>query len=120
MLKNWKIIYNIQLITFITFIVLTFIYYWDKEAHQYFNKSIQTFDFQSVFSVIMTYFFIFFFVFALVYPILFIIQLISIRKEYGKFKRKNFILLSVLYFMSIISIFALIMVNNSQAIKAIN
>nr|WP_315032605.1 hypothetical protein [uncultured Chryseobacterium sp.] len=117
-IKNWKTIFNIQLTFFTAFIVLTFIYYWDQPAHQYFNRTPEVWNAQSIFSLIMTYLFVFFIAVAIIYPVLFIIQLLSVRRETGK--GKKMILLLFFYLLSIISVFALFTIHNSQAIKAIH
>lgn len=119
-IKNWKIIFDIQLFIFIAFIILTFVYYWDKPAHQYFNRSFDTSNAQAIFSLIMTYLFVFFIAVAFIYPILFLIQIFSMRNDKENKKTMKLIILFVLYIMTIISIFALYTINGSQAIKAIN
>lgn len=119
-IKNWKTIFNIQLFIFTTFVILTFIYYWDKPAHQYFNKNFDTSNLQAIFSLIMTYLFVFFIVVTFVYPILYLIQIFSIRHESENKKVTKLIILLVLYLLSIISVFALYTIHSSHAIKAIN
>lgn len=119
-IKNWKTIFNIQLIIFIAFAILTFVYYWDKSAHQYFNRGFDTSNIQAIFSLFMTYLFVFFIAVAFIYPILFLIQMFSMRNEKDRKKTVRLIILFVLYIISIISVFALYTINGSQAIKAIN
>ncbi len=119
-IKNWKTIFNIQVVIFVAFAILTFIYYWDKPAHTYFNRSFDTSNLQAVFSLLMTYLFVFFIAMAFIYPILFLIQILSLRKEKGNKKTMKLLILFVLYILSIISVFALYTINNAQAIKALN
>lgn len=117
LIKNRNTLFSIQWIGFSIFIVLTLIYYWDKEAHVYFNRSMETFDFQSIFSLIMTLLFAFFAVNVLLYPLLLLIQVYLMRHEKGK--AKKILLLSVLYLLSLISLLALYTINSSQTIKTI-
>ncbi|REC60413.1 hypothetical protein DRF65_21390 [Chryseobacterium pennae] len=114
-IKNWKILFNIQWISFSIFIILTALYYWDKAAHVSFNRSVETINIQSLFSLVMTWFFVFFTVIILVYPLLFLIQFFSIGKGNGK----KLFLLCVLYLLTIVSVFSLYSINSSHAIKAI-
>lgn len=114
-IKNWKVLFNIQWISFSIFVVLATIYYWDKAAHLSFNKSIETIDLQSIFSFIMTLLFAFFAVVILIYPLLFLIQLFSI----GKGNSRKLLLLSVLYLLTIASVFSLYIINSSHSIQAI-
>ncbi|AZB08898.1 hypothetical protein EG344_08710 [Chryseobacterium sp. G0162] len=115
-IKNWKIVFNIQWISLSIFIALAAIYYWDKAAHVYFNRSLETINFQSIFSLIMTWLFAFFAVITFVYPLLLLVQIFSIRHEKGN--GKKLILLSLLYLLSIASLFSLYSINSSHAIKA--
>ena len=115
-IKNWKIVFNIQWISLSIFIALAAIYYWDKTAHVYFNRSIETINFQSIFSLIMTWLFAFFAVITSVYPLFLLVQIFSIRREKGN--GKKLILLSLLYLLSIASLFSLYSINSSHAIKA--
>ncbi|MBD3907302.1 hypothetical protein NAL32_21515 [Chryseobacterium sp. Ch-15] len=120
--KNWKTIFNSQVIIFIAFNILAFIYYWDKPAHQYFNRGIEEINLQSVFSLIMTYLFVIFIVIVFIYPIIYGIQILSLKVDkeiFKKNKSKNIILL-VLYILAIVSVFSLLMINNSHSIKAMN
>lgn len=117
-IKNWKVIFNIQLGVFTVFIILTFIYYWDKPAHQYFNRNLDTVDSQAIFSLLMTYLFVLFIILVLLYPILFLIQIFSMRNEKRDKKMTKLLLLFVLYVLTIISIFALYTIHSSHAIPA--
>ncbi|WP_336964267.1 hypothetical protein [Chryseobacterium contaminans] len=116
-LKNWKVLFNIQWIGFSIFNVLTVIYYWNKTAHIYFNRSLEIINIQSLFSLIMTWLFASFTVVILVYPFLFLMQIYFIRQEKGGV-RKLF-LLFVLYLLAFISVFSLYTINSSHAIKTI-
>lgn len=116
-LKNRKILFNIQLTSFTVFIILTFIYYWTPSAHALFNRNIEIIDFKGIFSLTMTYLFAFFSVVTLVYPVIFFTQTSFLWKE--KSLRKELILLSFLYLLSIISVFALFTINTALAIKNI-
>lgn len=113
--KNWRILFKIQITGFIIFIISTVIYYWNTSAHASFNRNTKIIDLQGVFSLIMTYLFVFFSVVTLVYPVLFFIQAYFIRKE--RSAGKELILLAFLYLLSIFSVFALFMINTTQAIK---
>lgn len=115
-LKNWKILFNIQWIGFSIFIALTAIYYWDKTAHIYFNRSLETIHFQSIFSLIMTWLFASFTVIVLIYPLLFLIQVYFTRQEKGYGRKLLF--LFVIYLLVIVSVFSLYTINSSHAIKA--
>ncbi|MGU3377185.1 hypothetical protein [Chryseobacterium sp. M5A1_1a] len=116
-IKNWKILFNIQMAGFSVFIILTIIYYWNTSAHTSFNRNIEIIDLQGIFSLIMTYLFAFFSVATLIYPILFFMQVYCIRKE--KSVGKKLLFLFFLYLLSIISVFTLFTINNAQAIKNI-
>lgn len=116
-IKNWRILFNIQITGFTLFIILTVIYYWNTSAHASFNRNIEITDLQGILSLIMTYLFVFFSVITLVYPFLLFMQAYFIRKE--KSVGKRVILLSFLYLLSIISVFALFTINSAQAIKGI-
>ncbi|PWN60168.1 hypothetical protein [Chryseobacterium oncorhynchi] len=113
--KNWRILFKIQITGFIIFIISTVIYYWNTSAHASFNRNTKIIDLQGVFSLIMTYLFVFFSVVTLVYPVLFFMQAYFIRKE--RSVGKELILLAFLYLLSIFSVFALFMINTAQAIK---
>ncbi len=117
MIKHWKVLFKIQWIGFSIFIALAFIYYWDKEAHIYFNQSLGAVDFQSIFSFIMTGLFGLFTVITLIYPLLFLIQIYFIRHEKGSGRKLLF--LFVLYLLTMVSVFSLYIINSSHAIKAI-
>lgn len=116
-IKNWKVLYNIQWVGFSIFIVLTAIYYWNGAAHIYFNRSLQTINFKSIFSLIMTLLFTSFAMVILIYPLLFLIQAYIIRHE-KRYGRKLFFLF-VLYLLAVFSVFSLYTINNSHAIKAL-
>lgn len=116
-IKNWKILFNIQWMSFCIFIALTSIYYWDKAAHSSFNKNPETIDIQSLFSLFMTGLFALFTVIILIYPLLLLIQAYSIRHE--KDIRKKLFFLTVLYLLGIISLFSLYTINSSHSIKAL-
>ncbi|WP_160139118.1 hypothetical protein [Chryseobacterium sp. c4a] len=116
-IKNWKILFNIQWVGFCIFIALAVIYYWDKEAHIYFNRSLETIDIQSLFSLIVTLLFVLFTVVAMVYPLLLLIQIYLIQSEKGSGKKLFF--LAALYLLSIVSLFLLYTINSSHAIKTL-
>ncbi|MGE8433296.1 hypothetical protein [Chryseobacterium joostei] len=116
-IKNWRILFNIQITGFTLFIILTVIYYWNTSAHASFNRNIEITDLQGILSLIMTYLFVFFSVITLVYPFLLFMQAYFIWKENSG--GKELILLSFLYLLSIISVFALFTINSAQAIKGI-
>lgn len=116
-IKNWRILLNIQITGFTLFIILTFIYYWNTSAHASFNRNIEITDLQAIFSLIMTYLFVLFSIITLVYPFLLFTQAYFIWKENSG--GKELILLSFLYLLSIISVFALFTINSAQAIKGI-
>lgn len=113
--KNWKALFHFQWISFSLFIVLTIIYYWDKTAHVYFNQNPDTINFQSIFSLLMTYLFISFIFITILYPILFLLQAYFIRKK--EMASKKLILLFALYLLSIVSLFSLYTINNSHSIQ---
>lgn len=114
-IKNWKILFNIQWICFSIFITLTIIYYWDKTAHVYFNRSLETVDLQSLFSLMMTWLFAFFAVVTPIYPLFLMIQIFSIRHKTGN--SKKLVILSFFYLLSIAAVFSLYSINSSHAIK---
>lgn len=116
-LKNWKIFFKIQWMSFCIFITLAAIYYWDKAAHIYFNRNPEILTIQSLFSLMMTWLFASFTVIVLIYPLLFLIQAYFIRQEKG-YSRKLFFLF-VLYLLVLISVFSLYTINSSHAIKTI-
>lgn len=115
--RNWLKIYNTQMILFSSFIILSFIYYWNKSTHIYFNKSIEEFNFQSIFSFFITCLFAIFFANIFIYPILLLLQYGLINREIHKSKIKNIVLLFVLYLISIVLVLALLTIGNTQAIK---
>ena len=117
-IKNWKTSFNIQWISFSIFIILAFIYYWDKPAHIYFNRSLRIINFQYAFSMIMTCLFILFSFIMLIYPLLFALQTYYVWNQKGNIKKS--ILLIILYLMSIVSILSLYILNSSQAIKGLH
>lgn len=114
-IKNWKVLFNIQWISFSIFILTAALYYMDKNAHSSFNRNMETMDIQSLFSFMMTCLFAFFAVAVLVYPLLFLIQLLLVGKSNGK----KLLILFVLYLLVIISVLSLYTINSSHAIKAI-
>ncbi|SIS58259.1 hypothetical protein SAMN05421768_110109 [Chryseobacterium joostei] len=116
-IKNWRILLNIQITGFTLFIILTVIYYWNTSAHASFNRNIEITNLQGIFSLIMTYLFVLFSIITLVYPFLLFTQAYFIWKENSR--GKELILLSFLYLLSIISVFALFTINSAQAIKGI-
>ncbi|MEG0928344.1 hypothetical protein [Chryseobacterium sp.] len=116
-IKNWRILFNIQIAGFTLFIILTAIYYWNASSHASFNRNVEIVNLSGIFSLVMTYLFVFFSMIAVVYPVLLFLQAYFIRKE--KPLGKEVFLLTFLYLLSIISVFTLLMINNSQAIKNI-
>lgn len=114
-IKNPKMLFILQTVIFMVFIVFTTIYYWDRSAHIHFNRPIEILNFQSIFSMIMTYLFIAFLIITLIYPILLMIQIYYMRK----IKRigKKPVLLSILYLLSVIAVFTLWTINGSHSIK---
>lgn len=117
-IKNWDILCKSQIILFTVFIILALVYYWDRPAHIYFNRNIETVNFQRLFSLIMTYIFILFSVLVLIYPFLLILQIYFLRMTKGS--RRKLMTLSLLYLMSVISVFALFAINGSHTIKGMN
>lgn len=117
-IKHWKTVFNIQIIVFVLFITLTFAYYWNKPAHQYFNRNIEEITIQSVFALIMTYLFIAFIAVTIIYPLLYVVQILSLRSQIEMFKKSKmkFIILFVFYLLTIASVFCLLMINNSHSI----
>lgn len=115
--KNWKALFHFQWISFSLFIVLTIIYYWDKAAHIYFNQNPDIINFQSIFSLLMTYLFISFIFITILYPILFLLQAYYIRKK--EMASKKLIFLFALYLLSIVSLFSLYTINNSHSIQTV-
>lgn len=113
--KNWKALFHFQWISFSLFIVLTIIYYWDKTAHIYFNQNPDIINFQSIFSLLMTYLFISLIFITILYPILFLLQAYYIRKK--EMASKKLIFLFALYLLSIVSLFSLYTINNSHSIQ---
>lgn len=116
--KNWKALFHFQWISFSLFIVLTIIYYWDKAAHIYFNQNPDIINFQSIFSLLMTYLFISFIFITILYPILFLLQAYYIRKK--EMASKKLIFLFALYLLSIVSLFSLYTINNSHSIQTVS
>lgn len=114
-IKNWKMLFILQTVIFMIFIVFTTIYYWDRSAHIHFNRPIEILNFQSIFSMIMTYLFIAFLIITLIYPILLMIQIYYMRKIKGS--GKKLVLLSILYLLSVIAVFTLWTINGSHSIK---
>ncbi|MGE8554291.1 MAG: hypothetical protein ACN6OB_10230 [Chryseobacterium jejuense] len=114
-LKNWKILFKIQWISFSIFIVLTGIYYWDKTAHVYFNRNPEILTIQSLFSSMMTWLFVLFTFVVLIYPLLFGIQVYFVRHEEGS--NNKLLFLFVLYLLSMVSVFSLYTINSSHAIR---
>lgn len=117
-IRNQKILFTVQAVVFMVFIVLTTIYYWDRSAHIHFNRPIEIFNFQSIFSLIMTCLFIAFLIITLIYPILLLIQIYYIRTIKGS--GKKLVLLSILYLLSVIAVFTLWTINGSHSIKIAN
>lgn len=115
--KNWKALFHFQWISFSLFIVLTIIYYWDKTAHIYFNQNPDIINFQSIFSLVMTYLFISLIFITILYPILFLLQAYYIRKK--EMASKKLIFLFALYLLSIVSLFSLYTINNSHSIQTV-
>lgn len=115
--KNWKALFHFQWISFSLFIVLTIIYYWDKTAHIYFNQNPDIINFQSIFSLLMTYLFISFLFITILYPILFLLQAYYIRKK--EMASKKLIFLLALYLLSMVSLFSLYTINNSHSIQTV-
>lgn len=65
-IKNRKMLFILQTVIFMVFIFFTTIYCWDRCAHIHFNRPIEILNFQSIFSMIMTYLFIAFLIITLI------------------------------------------------------
>ncbi|HCN51953.1 MAG TPA: hypothetical protein DIT10_23215 [Chryseobacterium sp.] len=117
-IKNRKMLFILQTVIFMVFIFFTTIYCWDRSAHIHFNRPIEILNFQSIFSMIMTYLFIAFLIITLIYPILLMIQIYYMRKIKGS--GKKLVLLSILYLLSVIAVFTLWTINGSHSIKIAN
>lgn len=115
-IKNWKVLFKIQWMGFGIFSVLSFFYYWDKAAHVYFNRSLEIINFQSIFSLLMTWLFVSFTVLILIYPLPFLVQAYFIRHQKGSGRRLFF--LFILYLSAIASLFSLYIIHSSHSIKA--
>jgi hypothetical protein len=90
-------LFILQTVIFMVFIVFTTIYYWDRSAHIHFNRPIEILNFQSIFSMIMTYLFIAFLIITLIYPILLMIQIYYMRKIKGIGKNRYSYLFCIFY-----------------------
>lgn len=114
-IKNWMVLLKIQWMGFSIFSILSLLYYWDKPAHIYFNRSLEIINFQSIFSLLMTLLFVCFTVIILIYPLPFLVQTYFIRHQKGSGRRLFF--LFILYLLAIVSLFSLYTIHSSHSIK---
>lgn len=113
--KNEVDIYNYQIVTFVLFDLLTIIYYQCKSIHRSFNRLyfVKYDNIGDIFSLFMTWLFAIFIWIVIIYPILYILQLIY-SKQQDKWKK---ILLFLLYFSVLFSIFSLYSISISNVIR---
>lgn len=113
--KNEVDIYNYQIVIFVLFDLLTIIYYQCKSIHRSFNRIyfVKYDNIGDIFSLFMTWLFAIFIWIGIIYPILYILQLIY-SKQQDKWKK---ILLFLLYFSVLFSIFSLYSISISNVIR---
>lgn len=113
--KNEVDIYNYQIVIFVLFDLLTIIYYQCKSIHRSFNRLyfVKYDNIGDIFSLFMTWLFAIFIWIVIIYPILYILQLIY-SKQQDKWKK---ILLFLLYFSVLFSIFSLYSISISNVIR---
>lgn len=92
--------------SFVFFILITALFYFNPEAHKYYNNSFVEYNFNSVLSVIMIILFSIFFWITIIYPIFCVIQ-IGLTYYYKIFDTKKLVLIIVSIILYIISIGAL-------------
>lgn len=121
-IKNWIKLFRVQVIVFAAFSMLTILYYYDKPAHQYFNRNMEEITLQSTFSLLMTYLFIAFILVLVVFPFFYISQIVSLRQNQEIFRKNKtkLSILIVLYLLTIISTLSLLTIHNSHSIEKIN
>lgn len=115
-LKNNIKILQIQILTFLVFIVISVLFNLDSDAHKYYNNLIIVYNIHSVFSILMIILFAVFFWITIVYPILWVIQIILMHK-YKIFNTKKILLIilsMILYIISIIALFSLYSIDQHQ------
>lgn len=113
--KNEVDIYNYQIVIFVLFDLLTIIYYQCKSIHRSFNRIyfVKYDNIGDIFSLFMTWLFAIFIWIGIIYPILYILQLVYSKKQ-NKWKK---ILLFLLYFSVLFSIFSLYSISISNVIR---
>lgn len=121
-MKNKKLVeYNIKLLKielflFSFFILITFIFNIYTQAHKHFNKSDLTLNFHGIFALLTTYCYGLFFWICICFPVLWLTQLIVLIKErYLKKYSKHFLLVTILYLISLFAWFSLYSIEQHQS-----
>lgn len=106
---NFINIIKIEFYLFFTFILLTILFHFDNNAHQYFNNADFPLNFNGIFALIITLSFGLFFFICLIFPFLLLLKLIFIL-NLKMINKKNILLLigvAILYSSTLLSIFSL-------------
>lgn len=116
--KHLGRILRIEILTFLIFIIITLFFNLDKNSQQYFNNPDAILNFQGLFAIIVTVLFGIFLFFNIIFPFLFLIKFFLILKFKVLSKGKSMLLLIIviLYFGSILSVFSLYSIKQHQNI----
>ena len=115
--KLMKII-KIQIIVFFVFSIFAIIFYQYKPAHNYYHQEIFFSDFNGLIALVGFILKIIFFWIIILFPLLWITQLIIlIKKKLIKKHYKQILVLTIVYFISVIALFSLQSINNKHSFK---
>ncbi|TDW48880.1 hypothetical protein EV144_103399 [Flavobacterium sp. 270] len=106
---NFINILKIEFYLFFMFILLTILFHFDNNAHQYFNNTDFPLNLNGIFALIITLFFGLFFFICLIFPFLLLLKLIFIL-NLKMINKKNILLLvgvALLYAGTLLSVFSL-------------
>lgn len=106
---NFINILKIEFYLFFMFILLTILFHFDNNAHQYFNNTDFPLNLNGIFALIITLFFGLFFFICLIFPFLLLLKLIFIL-NLKMINKKNILLLVgvvLLYAGTLLSVFSL-------------
>lgn len=109
-------IFKIEIFIFIFFIILTIGYHFYEDSHKYFNNADYPLNCQGISAFVMTLCYGFFFFLIISFPFILLIQLFfGIKfKILNKSKVVMVVLLTILYFGSVISVFSLYSIKKHQ------
>lgn len=114
--KNLIRVFKIEIFIFLFFIILTIAYNFYENSHKYFNNSDFPLNCQGVSAFVITLFYGLFFFGVIIFPFLFLVQLFfGIKlKILDKSKIGMILLLIILYFGSVVSVFSLYSIKKHQ------